>query len=77
MIIIFKLKQFWNKCKLLESHLGPVLFQFPPGFKRNLLTISRFDDLAKVLPKEGKFAFEFRDNSWFCDEVYYIMKKHK
>jgi len=23
-----------------------------------------------------KFAFEFRDTSWFCDEVYHIMKKY-
>jgi uncharacterized protein YecE (DUF72 family) len=58
-------------------NLGPVLFQFPPGFKNTQRTISRFDDLAKILPRDGKFAFEFRDNSWFCDEVYHIMKKYK
>ncbi|CAF1050886.1 unnamed protein product [Adineta steineri] len=67
---------FWNKCKLLQSHLGPVLFQFPPSFKNTSTTISRFDDLAKVLPQDSKFAFEFRDRSWFCDEVYLIMKKY-
>ena len=76
-LFFFLYQKFWNKCQLLESHLGPILFQFPPGFKKTLTTISRFDDLSKVLPKHGKFAFEFRDNSWFCNETYHIMKKYK
>jgi uncharacterized protein YecE (DUF72 family) len=41
------------------------------------MNISRFHDLAKILPENEKFAFEFRDQSWFCDEIYYIMKKYK
>ncbi|CAF5127300.1 unnamed protein product [Rotaria sp. Silwood1] len=69
-------EQFWNKCLLLQSHLGPLLLQFPPGFKKTLTTTSRFHDLAKVLPQHGKFAFEFRDSSWFCDEIYEVMKKY-
>ena len=68
---------FWKKCQLLQSHLGPVLFQFPPSFKNTSMTLPRFDDLAKVLSNDGRFAFEFRDQSWFCEEVYHVMKKYK
>ncbi|CAF1105326.1 unnamed protein product [Rotaria sordida] len=75
-IWIDRWEQFWNKCLLLQSHLGPILFQFPPGFKKTPMTISRFHDLAKVLSQHGKFAFEFRDSSWFCNEIYQIMKKY-
>lgn len=68
---------FWKKCQLLRTHLGPVLFQLPPGFKNTSVTYARFEDLAKVLPRDGRFAFEFRDQSWFCEEVYHLMKKQK
>ncbi|CAF0876435.1 unnamed protein product [Adineta ricciae] len=67
---------FWKKCQLLQSHLGPVLFQFSPGFKKNETTIARFEQLAKILPESGRFAFEFRDKSWFCEETYHLMKKY-
>jgi hypothetical protein len=30
----------------------------------------------QVLPAGEKFVFEFRDASWFCDEVCEVMKEH-
>ncbi|NGX37441.1 MAG: hypothetical protein K1000chlam2_00597 [Chlamydiae bacterium] len=31
----------------------------------------------KELPKGYRFAFELRDPSWLCEEVYALLKKHK
>jgi uncharacterized protein YecE (DUF72 family) len=47
--------------------LGPVLFQFAPTFKCDL---PRLDGYLPLLPKDIRFAFEFRHASWLVDEVY-------
>ena len=30
----------------------------------------------QLLPKQGRFVFEFRDASWLCPEVYAVLKQH-
>jgi uncharacterized protein YecE (DUF72 family) len=47
--------------------LGPVLFQLPPNFKCDL---ARLDEFLERLPRHMRAAMEFRDPSWFVDEVY-------
>jgi uncharacterized protein YecE (DUF72 family) len=47
--------------------LGPVLYQFAPTFKCDL---ARLDGYLPLLPKDIRFAFEFRNASWLTDEVY-------
>jgi uncharacterized protein YecE (DUF72 family) len=47
--------------------LGPVLYQFAPTFKVDL---ARLDAYLPLLPEDIRFAFEFRHESWLCDEVY-------
>jgi uncharacterized protein YecE (DUF72 family) len=51
--------------------LGPVLFQLPPFSKCNTARLGAF--LAE-LPKTFRAAFEFRNVSWFCDEVYSLLR---
>ncbi len=55
-----------------SGKLGPVLWQFPPNFHRDI------DRLAAALPKlpPGRHAFEFRHESWFTDEVYELLRRH-
>ena len=50
----------------LGDKLGAVLFQFPPYFKKNA---GRFDDFLKILPEGLPAVFEFRDDSWYDDEI--------
>ncbi|CEM10731.1 unnamed protein product [Vitrella brassicaformis CCMP3155] len=64
---------FWDRCQLLGEHLGPILFQLPPTFKCNA---QRLANLSTVLPKDGRFVFEFRHPSWFCEEVYRVLRAH-
>jgi uncharacterized protein YecE (DUF72 family) len=47
--------------------LGPVLYQFAPTFKCDL---ARLDGYLPLLPRDIRFAFEFRHPSWLVDDVY-------
>jgi uncharacterized protein YecE (DUF72 family) len=51
--------------------LGPVLFQLPPFLKCDPARLEAF--LAE-LPKPYRSAFEFRHASWFCEEVYSLLR---
>jgi uncharacterized protein YecE (DUF72 family) len=52
--------------------LGPVLFQLRESFKCDVPLLK---DFLKGLPRGTQAAFEFRDASWFCDEVYEALRK--
>lgn len=59
---------------LLEAgKMGPILFQLPPNFAANAVTLA---DFVRLLPKTVKAAFEFRNASWFSDETYKILSDH-
>jgi uncharacterized protein YecE (DUF72 family) len=51
----------------LGAKRGPVLFQLPPQMKKDLARLSEF---LALLPQDHGAAFEFRNDSWFNDEVY-------
>ena len=51
----------------LGEQLGPVLFQLPPNFKKDLPRLQGFLDL---LPEGRPVAFEFRHESWSDEEVH-------
>lgn len=51
---------------------GPVLFQLPPMLKVDL---PRLEDFLALLPTDHRAAFEFRNESWFCDPVYDALKR--
>jgi uncharacterized protein YecE (DUF72 family) len=50
----------------LGDALGPVLYQLPPTFARDL---PRLRDFLALLPRGAASAFEFRHPSWFHDGV--------
>jgi uncharacterized protein YecE (DUF72 family) len=54
------------------SKLGPILWQLPPNFARDDEVLHSV--LQTVSP--GRHAFEFRDPSWFVDEVYDLLRHH-
>jgi uncharacterized protein YecE (DUF72 family) len=55
------LERFIESVRPLGQRLGPILFQLPPTFKADPNLLARF--LAR-LPKDLRFAFEFRHDSW-------------
>jgi uncharacterized protein YecE (DUF72 family) len=50
---------------------GPVLFQLPPFMKKDLPRLTAF---LELLPSGHGAAFEFRNESWFADDVYDALK---
>jgi uncharacterized protein YecE (DUF72 family) len=57
----------------LKRRLGPLLFQLPPNFKKD---VARLRDLLDLLPRR-RAALEFRHPSWFDDEVYGLLRKRR
>jgi uncharacterized protein YecE (DUF72 family) len=53
--------------------LGPVLFQLPPNLKADPGVLA---DFLKILPRAVLSAFEFRNLSWFSDEIFELLKKY-
>jgi len=51
----------------LGEKRGPVLFQLPPNMKKDL---DRLKSFLPLLPEGHQAAFEFRNESWFTDDVY-------
>jgi uncharacterized protein YecE (DUF72 family) len=50
---------------------GPVLFQLPPNFRKDLPRLAAF---LQMLPKDHGASFEFRNDTWFDDDVYEALK---
>jgi uncharacterized protein YecE (DUF72 family) len=55
----------------LGGKRGPVLFQLPPTLKKDL---PRLADFLAMLPQGHGAAFEFRNESWFADDVYELLR---
>jgi uncharacterized protein YecE (DUF72 family) len=50
----------------LGSALGPILYQLPPSLGLNL---ARLEAFLALLPRDLTHVFEFRDTSWYTDDV--------
>ncbi len=61
------LRYFLETARALGPKLGPILFQLPPNFGRD---VGRLNDLLALLPGDLRFAFEFRHASWLAEDVY-------
>lgn len=55
-----------GRARQLGPHLGPVLYQLPPHWHCD---VARLDHFSAALPSDLKHVFEFRDPSWYNDEV--------
>jgi uncharacterized protein YecE (DUF72 family) len=55
----------------LGAKRGPVLFQLPPFLKKDL---SRLTEFLQLLPEDHRAVFEFRNDSWFDDDVYAALR---
>lgn len=53
--------------------IGPVLFQLPPNMKADVEVLKAF---LAVVPRGVRAVFEFRNQSWFVDEVFSLLKDH-
>jgi uncharacterized protein YecE (DUF72 family) len=56
-----------------SGRLGPILFQLPPQYKADCAVLDAF---LRLLPKDLRFAFEFRHDSWLTSETYDCLGKY-
>lgn len=52
---------------------GPLLFQLPPFFRKDLACLR---DFLALLPKDTRAAWEFRHQSWFDNETFAVLREH-
>jgi uncharacterized protein YecE (DUF72 family) len=64
---------FLTTAGTLGERLGPLLFQLPPHMKKDLDRLRIFLDLV---PPEKRVALEFRNASWFEDDVFDLLRTH-
>ena len=57
----------------LGARLGPLLFQLPPNFRKD---VPRLADFFQQMPERRRVAFEFRHASWFDDETYATLREN-
>jgi uncharacterized protein YecE (DUF72 family) len=68
------IQKFFTSVKKLKEKAGPILFQLPPKWNVNAERLAFF---LKQLPSDYRYAFEFRNPSWYTNEVYDLLKKHR
>ena len=71
--------KFWRSVKDLGSNLKVLLFQLPPSFKYNDVNMERLKGMTYLPAKNSaggtiNIVFEFRDDSWFRDDVVGLCK---
>jgi uncharacterized protein YecE (DUF72 family) len=64
-------RHFCDVATTLGSRLGPLLFQLPPFFRKDVAKLQTF---LATLPPAPRVAMEFRHPSWCDDEVYNLLR---
>jgi uncharacterized protein YecE (DUF72 family) len=69
-----------NSLDLIEERLGvlgpkagPVLFQLPPHFGKD---VDRLAQCLKMLSPRWRYVFEFRDPHWYSDDVLQLLQNN-
>jgi len=65
------LRFFLETARRLGPKLGPILFQLPPNFTKD---VDLLGDLVTQFPADLRCAWEFRHASWFGDDVYEVLR---
>jgi uncharacterized protein YecE (DUF72 family) len=66
--------RLFGRMRALGRHLGPVLYQLPPGWK---LDRDRLEHFLQALPRGIRHVIEFREPSWYADEVLRLLDQHR
>jgi uncharacterized protein YecE (DUF72 family) len=67
------LARLFERMRPLGRHIGPVLYQLPPGWK---LDRERLEHFLQALPTGARHIVEFRDPSWYADDVSAMLERY-
>ena len=68
------LENFLSRAQILREKLGPLLYQLPPNMPRNDRVLEAF---LQLLPPGLCHVFEFRNESWFDEGVFALLRQHQ
>jgi uncharacterized protein YecE (DUF72 family) len=68
------LRRFLDRIAQLEDRLGPILIQLSPGFKPNDTSRSALRQFLGTLPREFRWAVEFRHPGWLAPATLELLK---
>lgn len=67
------LKRLLRGARRLKTRLGPILYQLPPNWKKNL---KRLREFVQILPTDLTHVIEFRERDWLTEETYSLLAEH-
>src|SRR5688572_6733391 len=67
------LDRLFSRMRPLGRHLGPVLYQLPPGWK---LDKERLEVFLRALPAGVRHVLEFREPGWYGDDVSALLERY-
>jgi uncharacterized protein YecE (DUF72 family) len=68
------LERLYTRARRLGKHLGPILFQFPPLWRKN---VPRLREFCRTLAKNVDHVFEFRHADWLADDVFETLAEYR
>ena len=66
------LDRLWRRARRLGDHLGPMLYQLPPRWHRNVERLTAF---AEAVPDDRRQAVEIRDPDWYHPDTYAALER--
>jgi uncharacterized protein YecE (DUF72 family) len=66
------IRHFAEVAGSLGPRLGPLLFQLPPYFRKD---VDKLRSLLTTVPRHYRLAFEVRHDSWLADDVYDLLRE--
>lgn len=67
------LVNFLPRAERLRKKLGPILWQLPPRWNVN---VARLDEFLRLLPKQHRYTFELRNETWMIEPVYELLRRY-
>ena len=65
--------KFLKRADRLGEFLGPILAHLPPNWKADPERLAAF---LKAVRNDYRWAVEFRDPRWLCEEVFAVLNEH-
>jgi uncharacterized protein YecE (DUF72 family) len=69
-----QIDDFINLASRLGKRQGPLLFQLPPNFKKN---VPRLDAFLKYVGRRAAVVLQLQHESWFDEDVYQCLRSHR
>jgi uncharacterized protein YecE (DUF72 family) len=69
--------RFFERATRLGRRLGPVLYQLPPRWTCDAGRLAAFLAVAREQRPARRQAIEFRDPSWYRDDVFALLERHR